>query len=246
MRVLVVLPTYNEAENIARILEAVRGALSEADILVVDDNSPDQTADLAEKAGAELGQVTVLRRPGKSGLGTAYKTGFRYGLEAGYDAMVEMDSDFSHDPAALPALVAPLERGYDVVIGSRYTPGGSIPDWSWSRRLLSRGGNLYADLLLRLKVKDSTAGFRAYSARTLAAIDLDAVRAESYGFQIEMTYLALRSGARLTEVPIRFVDRELGTSKMSLFTVVEALGLVTWWGALRLVGRGPDRHGRGR
>ncbi|MGO9198860.1 MAG: polyprenol monophosphomannose synthase [Acidimicrobiales bacterium] len=234
MRVLVVLPTYNEAENIPNMLERVRAALPDASVLVVDDNSPDQTADLAEKSGERLGQIEVLRRPGKSGLGSAYRDGFRWGLERGFDVLVEMDSDFSHDPDALPSLVAPLARGVDVVIGSRYVPGGSIPDWSLSRRLISRGGNLFADLMLGLHVKDSTAGFRAYSGAILGEIDLGSVRADSYGFQVEMTYRALNAGAVLEEVPIRFVDRALGTSKMSTYTVVEAFALVSWWGLLRI------------
>ena len=233
MRVLVVLPTYNEAENIANILERVRSALPDASVLVVDDNSPDGTADLAEKTGERLGEIDVLRRPGKSGLGSAYRDGFRWGLERGYDALVEMDSDFSHDPDELPALVAPLSAGYDVVIGSRYVPGGSIPDWSLSRRLISRGGNVFAATMLGLGVKDSTSGFRAYSAGILRRIDLASIRAGSYGFQVEMTYRTLEAGARLREVPIRFVDRTLGTSKMSTYTVLEAFALVSWWGLQR-------------
>ncbi len=234
MKVLVVLPTYNEAANIATVLERVRLALPEASILVVDDNSPDGTSDIVEKATVTLEQIFLVRRAGKAGLGSAYRDGFRWGLQHGYDVLVEMDSDLSHDPDALPSLVAPIAKGYDVSIGSRYVPGGSIPDWALSRRLLSRGGNLYADVLLGLGVRDSTAGFRAYSAALIGRIDLDAVRANSYGFQIEMTYRALRAGARVTEVPIVFVDRALGTSKMSTYTVVEALLLVTWWGAKRL------------
>ena len=175
----------------------------------------------------------MLSRDGKSGLGSAYRDGFRWGLERGFEALVEMDSDLSHDPDALPSLVEPLEQGYEVCIGSRYVPGGSIPNWSLPRRLLSKGGNLYANVLLNLNVRDSTAGFRAYSATVLRRIDLSSVRADSYGFQIEMTYRAIGVGARVREVPIRFVDRELGTSKMSTYTVVEALALVTVWGARR-------------
>jgi dolichol-phosphate mannosyltransferase len=235
MRVLVVLPTYNESENIERVLRRVRGALDGATVLVVDDGSPDGTADLAETIGKELGGVEVMRREQKSGLGSAYRAGFRWGLDHGFDACVEMDADLQHEPEALPGLVAPLAQGHEVVIGSRYVPGGSIPDWTWHRRLLSRGGNLYASALLGLGVSDSTAGFRAYSASVLRRIDLDRIRAEGYGFQIEMTYQARRSGASLVEVPIRFVDRVDGESKMSTFIVVEALGLVTWWGVQRLV-----------
>ena len=233
MRVLVVLPTYNEVANIENVLERIRNAMPDASILVVDDNSPDNTAELAEKTGARVGNVDVLNRLGKSGLGSAYRDGFRWGLERGFDALVQMDSDLSHDPDAIPTLVAPLSEGCDLVIGSRYVAGGSIPDWSLPRRLLSRGGNLYAGSLLGLGVKDSTAGFRAYAAPLLHRIDLSTIRADSYGFQIEMTYRSLQTGATVREVPIRFVDRALGTSKMSTFTVVEALVLVTWWGLQR-------------
>jgi len=234
VRVLVVLPTYNERANIERILAAVRANLPAADVLVVDDSSPDGTAEAAEKAAAELGSIEVLVRPEKNGLGPAYRAGFAWGLERGYEAFVEMDSDFSHDPSALPELVAPIEAGADLVIGSRYIPGGSIPEWSASRRLLSRSGNIYANMLLGLGVEDSTAGFRVYGARILRAIDLDTVRADGYGFQIEMTYRARRAGAVICEVPIRFVDRVEGTSKMSTSTVSEALLLVTGFGLKRI------------
>jgi dolichol-phosphate mannosyltransferase len=236
MHPLVVLPTYNEAENIERVIRRVRVALPEAGILVVDDGSPDGTAELAERVGHELGAVEVLRRPSKAGLGSAYRAGFRWGLERGYEAFVEMDSDLSHDPDALPGLVAPLSEGIDLVVGSRYMPGGSIPDWRMHRRLLSQGGNIYASLALGLHVTDSTAGFRAYSAEILSKIDLDAIKADGYGFQIEMVKAVLEHGGTITEVPIRFVDRIDGKSKMSGRIVVEALLLVTWW-ALRRVGR---------
>lgn len=235
MQVLVVLPTYQEAANIATVLERVREALPDASILVVDDSSPDGTSEIARKVADRLGQIEVMDRPAKSGLGSAYRDGFKWGLEHGFDVLVEMDSDFSHDPDSLPALVAPIAEGYEVSIGSRYVPGGSTPGWTLSRRILSRGGNLYADVMLGLRVKDSTAGFRAYDANLLRRIKLDAVRANSYGFQVEMTYKSLRLGARIREVPIRFVDRELGVSKMSTYTVAEALVLVSWWGLRRIV-----------
>jgi len=234
VRVLVVLPTYNEAENIGRVLEHVRRALPEAGVLVVDDGSPDGTADIAERVGKELGAIEVLRRPGKAGLGSAYRAGFAWGLEQGFEAMVEMDADFSHDPQALPALVAPLQDDADLSVGSRYIPGGSIPNWAWHRRLLSEGGNRYASALLGLHVTDSTSGFRAYRADILRRLDLDRIRADGYGFQIEMVYEVLSHGGRVVEVPIRFVDRVEGKSKMSAHIVVEALILVTWWGLLRL------------
>lgn len=229
MKVLVVLPTYNEALNIERMLSSVRAALPDAGVLVVDDGSPDGTAALAEKVAADLGSVDVLRRKAKAGLGSAYRAGFQWGLERGWEALVEMDSDFSHDPESLPELVAPLRVGFDLSVGSRYVPGGKIPNWSLERRLISRGGNIYADILLGLGVKDSTSGFRAYRAEILREIDLDAVRAEGYGFQIEMVRQVLEHGGRVVEVPICFVDRVEGLSKMSTSIVIEAFVLVTWW-----------------
>jgi dolichol-phosphate mannosyltransferase len=234
VRTLVVLPTYNEAENIDHVLRRIRAALPDGDVLVVDDGSPDSTADMAEKLGSELGNIQVLRRAAKSGLGSAYRDGFTWGLDRGWEAFVEMDADLSHEPEALPALIAPLEEGVDLVVGSRYVPGGSIPNWSWHRRLLSQGGNIYAALMLGMRVHDSTSGFRAYRAETLRRIDLASVRAEGYGFQIEMVDQVLRHGGQVTEVPIRFVDRVEGKSKMSAYIVVEALLLVTWWSIKRL------------
>ena len=236
MDVLVVLPTYNESENIDHVLRRIRAALPAASVLVVDDGSPDGTADLAEIVGKELGGVEVMRRAGKAGLGSAYRAGFAWGLDRGFDACIEMDADLSHEPEALPSLVAPLAGGKELVIGSRYVPGGVIPNWAWHRRLLSRGGNLYASAMLGLGVADATAGFRCYAASLLERIDLDQVRAEGYGFQIEMTYAARRAGAPILEVPISFVDRVEGESKMSAHIVFEALGLVTLWGLQRLVG----------
>jgi glycosyltransferase involved in cell wall biosynthesis len=239
VQVLVVIPTYNESENIEGVLHKVRGALPDATVLVVDDGSPDGTGDMAEAVGTQIGNIEVLRRSEKAGLGSAYRAGFRWGLDRGFDVCVEMDADLSHDPDALPDLVAPLDHGgngVELVIGSRYVPGGSIPKWAWHRRLLSRGGNVYASALLGLGVTDSTAGFRAYAATVLNRIALDSIRAEGYGFQIEMTYQAKRAGATIAEVPIRFVDRTKGESKMSTFIVVEAFGLVTWWGIQRIFG----------
>jgi dolichol-phosphate mannosyltransferase len=235
VRILVVLPTYDEAENIETVLRRVTAALDGVNVLVVDDSSPDGTADIAERVGKELGGVEVMRRTAKSGLGSAYRAGFAWGLARGYEAFVEMDSDLSHDPDALPSLVEPLRRGTELVIGSRYVPGGSIPNWAAHRRALSRAGNVYAAALLRLPVNDLTSGYRAYAASVLQRIDLDQVRADSYGFQIEMAHKASIAGAAIEEVPIRFVDRVEGRSKMSTYTVVEALALVTWWGLRRLV-----------
>jgi dolichol-phosphate mannosyltransferase len=235
MDVWVVVPTFNEAANIDDILRRIRGVVPEATILVVDDGSPDGTADMAEKLGAELGALEVIRRPEKSGLGSAYRDGFRYALARGADALVEIDADGSHDPAALPALLANVANGADLAIGSRYVPGGVIPEWTAARRWLSRWGNRYAAGMLGLGVNDNTSGFRAYSARLVERIDLDAVRAEGYGFQIEMTYRSVRLGARIVEFPITFVDRTRGLSKMSSRIVVEALGLVTLWGLRDIV-----------
>ncbi len=234
MRALVVLPTYNEAENIVRVLRAVREALPSGHVLVVDDSSPDGTADLARQEGERLGNLDVLVRPGKAGLGSAYRAGFAWGLDRDFEALVEMDSDLSHDPGVLGELLAPLERGYDLVVGSRYVPGGSVPGWSWYRHALSRGGSLYANAWLGLHVTDPTSGFRAYSARILKAIDLSAVRSDGYGFQIEMVHQVLERGGRVVEIPIRFVDRVEGKSKMSIHIVIEALALVTWWGLGRV------------
>jgi dolichol-phosphate mannosyltransferase len=235
MRPLVVIPTYNESENIERMLHRIHECLPSAGVLVVDDGSPDGTADIVRTVGAERPEVQLLARGGKSGLGSAYRAGFAWGLERGFDAFVEIDADFSHDPAALPSLLAPLDQGFDVSIGSRYVEGGSIPNWAWHRHLLSRGGNIYASTVLGLGVADSTAGYRAYSARILEKLDLERIRAEGYGFQIEMTYRAKQHGAAITEVPISFVDRAAGESKMSSVIVIEALGLVTWWGLGRIV-----------
>ncbi|MDQ6727657.1 MAG: polyprenol monophosphomannose synthase [Actinomycetota bacterium] len=239
MRPLVVLPTYQEAENIAEVLQRVRDAAPSADILVVDDSSPDGTAALAKSAGHELGGVDVLIRASKSGLGSAYRAGFAEGLARGYDVLVEMDSDLSHDPARLPALLAAVEAGADLAIGSRYVPGGAIPHWPLHRRLLSRWGNRYADLLLGLSVRDATSGFRAYRAEALRTIDLGAVSADGYGFQIEMVYRVAGNGGAIVEIPIEFVDRQRGTSKMCFRIIAEALSLVTWWGIRdRLTHRG--------
>lgn len=237
MKVLVVLPTYDEAANISEVLRRIRAAAREVDVLVVDDGSPDGTADLAEALAAELGGVEVMRRPAKSGLGSAYRDGFRTGLGQGYEALVEMDADLSHDPATLPDLIAAVAAGADLAIGTRYMPGGSIPDWPWHRRAISKIGNLYARTMLGISPRDSTSGFRCYHRRALEAIDLDSIRADGYGFQVEMAYCVERNGGKVTEVPIEFRDRTLGHSKMSGRIVAEALVLVTWWGVRDRIGR---------
>ena len=246
MRVLVVLPTYNEAGNIAEVLRRLRSAVGDADLLVIDDSSPDGTGELAEKVAAELGQIEVRSRPAKSGLGSAYRLGFELAIDRGYDVCVEMDSDFSHEPERLPELLRAVGDGADLAIGSRYVPGGSTPSWPRSRRWLSRGGNTYAALVLGLRVKDSTAGFRAYRTAMLKEVGPSRLRAEGYGFQVEMAYMVHRLGGTIVEVPITFRDRTVGESKMSKEIVVEALALVTWWGLRNRVlfrGRRPSPVG---
>ena len=230
VRTLVVLPTFNEVENIDEVLHRTKAALPDASILVVDDGSPDGTADLAEKLNDELGDITVMRREGKSGLGSAYRAGFRWGITRGYDALIEMDSDLSHDPAALPDMVRALETTRaGLVVGSRYVPGGAIPDWSWHRKALSKWGNRYAGAVLGMPVRDATSGFRVYRADVVDRLDLEGVRADGYGFQIEMAYKVRGLGEQVVEHPISFTDRVRGTSKMSGAIVIEALWLVTWW-----------------
>jgi dolichol-phosphate mannosyltransferase len=241
VRPLIVTPTYNEADNIAEFLRILRGAVPDADVLVVDDNSPDGTADLAEALGRELGRIEVLRRPKKIGLGDAYRAGFTAGIERGYDVLVQIDADLSHDPKALPAFFAAIDAGADAVIGSRYVPGGSIPHWPWHRRALSRWGNRYSAFVLGMKVRDSTSGYRAYRADMLKRVQFDTTRAKGYGFQMELAYRVIKGGGKLVEVPISFVDRVRGQSKLTLSVAAEELTLVTWWGVRdRVIHRGHD------
>jgi dolichol-phosphate mannosyltransferase len=239
MRTLVILPTYNEILNIESMLRTLRDVVPSVDVLVVDDGSPDGTAKTAQRLSEELGQIHLLSRPVKSGLGGAYRAGFTWGLEHDYELFVEIDCDFSHDPHALPAMLV-AATAHEVVIGSRYIPGGVIPKWSPLRRLLSRGGNQYASLMLGLRVADSTSGFRVYSKSALEKIHYQSVTADGYGFQIEMTYQARRAGASIIEVPISFTDRSRGQSKMSSAIVIEALWLVTKWSIERVLHRGPS------
>ena len=232
MRVLVVLPTYNERDNARLVLPSVRAAVPDADVLVVDDNSPDGTADVAAQLGAELGGIEVLRRPAKQGLGSAYRAGFEYALDHGYDVVVSMDVDLSHDPGVLPELVRLIEAGADAVIGSRYVPGGATVDWPVHRRVLSRWGNRYASFVLRLQVRDCTSGFRAFRASALKEIDPSSTTAEGYAFLTELVRRLVRAELRVMETPIVFRDRRYGVSKMSGRIVAESMWLVTTW-ALR-------------
>jgi dolichol-phosphate mannosyltransferase len=230
MTTLIIIPTYLEAENVGEIVRQVRASAPDADILVVDDSSPDGTADIAKKTGAEVGHVEILVLREKGGLGVAYRAGFSHGFSHGYDVIVQMDADFSHDPAALPELLSRIETGADMAIGSRYVAGGNIPNWPTTRRVLSRVGNFYASTVLGLKVRDATSGFRAYRASVLQTVEAGATRATGYGFQVELAYRAHLLGAEIVEVPITFNDRVRGVSKMSWHIIGEAMSLVTWWG----------------
>jgi dolichol-phosphate mannosyltransferase len=223
----VVLPTYQEAENIGPIAAAILEALPGATLLVVDDGSPDGTGRLADEMSSADARIRVRHRSVKAGLGRAYLDGFARALEGGAEIVVQMDADFSHDPAVLPDLIAPVVQGAaDVVIGSRYAPGGGVMDWSFFRRVISRGGSVFARTILRLGPRDLTGGFKAWRSSTLAEVPFDGVHAGGYVFQIEMTFRADRGGARIIEVPITFRDRRVGQSKMSRRIIVEALVVV--------------------
>jgi len=226
MRVAVVVPTYNEADNIETLLRAVRKELPFAEVLVIDDGSPDGTAELAAALADELGSIEVVRRATKDGLGAAYRAGLRVAIGRGAEICVQMDADLSHDPTMLPALVSVVEHGADLAIGSRYVPGGITLNWPRRRRWLSRWGNRYAAGVLGLAVNDVTAGYRAYRSTALERMEFDTVAADGYGFQIEMTYRLVRLGGKVVEFPITFPDRTEGESKMSGSIVSEALGLV--------------------
>jgi dolichol-phosphate mannosyltransferase len=241
----VILPTYNEAENLPPIAAAILEALPGATLLVVDDSSPDGTGELAEQLATADPRIRVRHRSAKQGLGKAYLDGFGVALDGGAETIVQMDADWSHDPASLPSLIAPIVGGVaDLVIGSRYTTGGAVEDWGILRRIISRGGSLFAKVVLGLKPSDLTGGFKAWRASTLASVPFGGVRAGGYVFQIEMTYRASRLGARVAEVPITFKDRRVGQSKMSRRILVEALFVVIGlrWDELR--GRGPVQQAR--
>jgi dolichol-phosphate mannosyltransferase len=224
--VLVIVPTYNERENLPQIVKAVHEHLAEADILVVDDNSPDGTGALADELAGQDRQLHVLHRAGKQGLGTAYIAGFRWALERDYQFIFEMDADFSHDPRYLPELLHVARTGADLALGSRYVGGGGTINWGVARQLISKGGSLYARTILGIPIRDLTGGFKCFRRRVLEALDLSTVSAQGYGFQIEMTYRAVKHGFRVVEVPIVFVDRRVGQSKMSRKIFLEALTLV--------------------
>ena len=225
MRCLVVLPTYNERENLPTIVPAILAQGLEFEVLVVDDNSPDGTGKLADELAASEGRVSVLHRDGKRGLGTAYVAGFKHALANGYDYVFEMDADFSHDPADLPRLAAAAGRA-DVVIGSRWIAGGGTRNWSWLRTFISRGGSIFARTVLGLNVADLTSGFKCFRREVLASLNLEAIGSNGYAFQVEVNYLCARRGYRITEVPIVFVDRRVGKSKMSSTIVLEAMLMV--------------------
>ncbi|MFB0834247.1 polyprenol monophosphomannose synthase [Arthrobacter halodurans] len=230
MRVVTIIPTYNELESLPITVARLRASVPDSDVLVVDDNSPDGTGDLADRLASEDPQIHVLHRAGKAGLGAAYLAGFRWGLGRGYDVLVEMDADGSHRPEQLPLLLAEIPRGADLVIGSRWVKGGSVVNWPLHRKLISMAGSTYSRLMLGIRVRDITAGYRAFKRETLEALDLDAVESVGYGFQVDMTFRVAKLRKRIVEVPITFVERELGVSKMSGNIVVEAMVNVTRWG----------------
>jgi dolichol-phosphate mannosyltransferase len=236
-RVVVIIPTYNERKNLPLIVGRVREATPQVDILVVDDGSPDGTGELADEMAADDSQVKVLHRSEKSGLGGAYIAGFRWAADNGYDVMVEMDADGSHQPEELPRLLAALADGADLVIGARWVPGGKVENWPKSREVLSRSANIYARLMLGFHLRDSTGGYRAFRRTALEKIGLEGVESRGYGFQVDMAFRAVRAGLTAVEVPITFVERVHGVSKMSRDIIVEAMMMVTRWGLKRRFGR---------
>jgi dolichol-phosphate mannosyltransferase len=225
-RVLICVPTYNERDNLANLVAAVHGSLPHADLLVIDDNSPDGTGALADELAARDPHLKVLHRAGKLGLGTAYLEGFQQGLRGDYEYFFEMDCDFSHDPRYLPDLLAAARGGADLVLGSRWVDGGGTENWGIGRKILSRGGSFYARTILGIDIRDVTGGFKCFRRRVLETLPLDNVQVQGYGFQIELTYRAIKAGFRVVEVPIVFVDRRVGQSKMSKAIFLEAMGMV--------------------
>jgi dolichol-phosphate mannosyltransferase len=234
MRATVCLPTYNERENLPRMIEALRPVLRDGDrVLVIDDNSPDGTGEVADALAAAHPFVAVLHRPHKEGLGRAYIAGFERALAEGAELVLEMDCDFSHDPADVPRLIETAENGADLVLGSRYVPGGGTRNWGLARRLISRGGSVYTGIFLHMGVKDPTGSFKCFRRQVLEQLDLDSVTPRGYAFQIELTYRAKQAGFKVVEIPITFVDRVVGQSKMSRSVVLEAI----WRVPLLRVGR---------
>ncbi len=225
-RILIVTPTYNEQANIERFVEGVLLWLPEAHVLIVDDASPDGTGDIADRLAAADPRVRVMHRPGKMGLGTAYTQAFQKGLDEGYELLFEMDADLSHDPTYLPSFMKAFQRGADVVIGSRNVPGGGVTGWGAGRHFMSKGGSFYSRTILGVDVQDLTSGFKAFRAEVLRAIDLSTVKSNGYSFQIELTYRALQQDYKVVEVPIHFVDRTHGSSKMSRRIFAEAVAVV--------------------
>ncbi|MGS2646007.1 glycosyltransferase [Streptosporangium sp. LJ11] len=245
-RVLVIVPTYNERENLPLITRRLREAVPQAHLLIADDDSPDGTGAIADKLAADDDHVHVLHRPAKQGLGAAYIAGFRWGLKEGFGVLVEIDADGSHQPEELPKLLAALAKGADLAIGSRWVPGGKVVNWPASREFLSRGANIYTRLVLGLPVRDATAGFRAYRASALEKLNLDDVESRGYCFQVDLTLRTAVCGMRVKEVPITFVERTVGASKMSRGIVVEALWRITVWGVTGLPARLRRRRDRRR
>ena len=225
MKTLIIIPTYNEIDNLRPLLEQIFAYAPTTDVLIVDDNSPDGTGTLADEIHGENPRVQVMHRAGKLGLGTAYLAGFKYAIEQGYDAAFEMDADFSHDPRYLPDFLKKIEDA-DLVIGSRYITGGATPNWSFMRRFISGGGNIYTRLLLGTKIHDWTAGYRCYRRRVLESIGLDSIKSQGYAFQIEMAYRVARKGFKIVETPIVFMDRRVGKSKMSRKIFIEGFTYV--------------------
>jgi len=225
MKTLIIIPTYNEIDNLCTLLKEIFSYAPETDILIIDDNSPDGTGALADEIHHENTRVKVLHRPGKLGLGTAYIAGFKYAIAHGYDAAFEMDADFSHDPRYLPDFLQAIEHA-DLVIGSRYIPGGDTPNWSILRRLISGGGNIFARFTLGIPVHDCTAGYRLYRRQVLESIDLDTIQSQGYAFQVEMAYRAAQQDFKIVETPIIFMDRRVGKSKMSRQIVIEGFAYV--------------------
>ncbi len=251
-RVLVIVPTYNERENLPLIVARIRAAVPMAHLVIADDASPDGTGQIADRLAEADDHVQVLHRPGKQGLGAAYLDGFEWGLERGFDVLVEMDADGSHQPEQLPSLLERIDAGADLVLGSRWVAGGTVVNWPKHREVLSRGGNLYTRIVLGIPLRDATGGYRAFHRRALEAMHLGEVESQGYCFQVDLAWRAVRAGLRVDEVPITFVERTQGASKMSQAIVVEALWRVTQWGVRqrthqllhRLTGRDTRRRPR--